>query len=425
MQFTRLADWLRWQETLHPQAIDLSLGRVQRVLARLGVTSGRHPVIAVAGTNGKGSCVAMLESVLAAAGYRVGAFTSPHLGRYNERIRVGGVEASDASVVAAFERIEVARDGDTLTFFEFNTLAALLIFDTAGIDCAVLEVGMGGRLDAVNVVDADVALITSIGLDHCEWLGQTVEAIGREKAGIFRANRPAFFGSGAMPESIQATADALGAPLKRLGRDFNFDATQSEWTWSQGALRIEGLPQPALAGPIQYANAASVIAVVRALDSRLPVSRTALNAGLRSVRLAGRFEVRSGVVPWIFDVAHNPDAARVLAENLALVPVRGRTIAVCGILGDKDIAAIAAELKGHIDTWILAGLPGPRASSVRDLQARLEKVGVAVQDCAHDVVAACSLARAAARPGDRIVVFGSFLTVGPAREWHASLSAPL
>ena len=424
MQFTRLADWLRWQETLHPQSIDLGLGRVQRVLARLGLPAARHPVITVAGTNGKGSCVALLESVLAAAGYRVGAITSPHLHRYNERIRVGGTEVSDASLVAAFERIDAARAGETLTFFEFNAVAACLIFDTAAVDCAVLEVGLGGRLDAVNVIDADVALITSIGLDHCEWLGPTVEEIGREKAGIFRAHRPAIFGSGAMPASIQAAADALGVPIGRLGRDFSFAVTQSGWSWTQGSTRFEGLPPPALSGPIQFANAASVIAVLQLLAARLPVTRNALDAGLRSVRLAGRFEVRPGPVPWIFDVAHNPDAARVLAENLALLPVQGRTIAVCGILGDKDIAAIGAELKDPIDVWVLAGLPGPRAASMHSLQQRFEQAGIPVHASAGDVASACGVARSMARPGDRVVVFGSFLTVGPAREWHSSLSPP-
>jgi dihydrofolate synthase / folylpolyglutamate synthase len=424
MQFTRLADWLQWQESLHPQSIDLGLARVQRVLARLGLRPAGHPVITVAGTNGKGSCVALLESLLSCAGYRVGAFTSPHLHRYNERIRVGGVEISDASLVAAFERIEAARQGDTLTFFEFNALAALVIFDTAGIDCAVLEVGLGGRLDAVNVVDADVALITSIGLDHCEWLGTTVEAIGREKAGILRTGRPAIFGSGSMPASVQEAADVLGVPLKRLGRDFGFEVTPSGWTWTQGEVRIEGLPRPALPGPIQVANAASVIAVLQLLAERLPVPRNALDAGLRSVRLAGRFEVRPGTVPWIFDVAHNPDAARVLAENLASLPDTGRTIAVCGILGDKDIEAIGALLKDRVDVWILAGLPGPRATSVQTLQIRFGHAGIAVLASSPDVVGACGIANEIARPGDRVVVFGSFLTVGPAREWHSGLQTP-
>ena len=421
MQHTRLADWLRWQETLHPRTIDLGLDRVRRVLARLGLQAAHHPVVTVAGTNGKGSCVALLESVLAAAGYRVGAFTSPHLSRYNERIRVAGVEVSDASLVAAFERIESVRAGESLTFFEFNTLAALVVFDTAGIDCALLEVGMGGRLDAVNVVDADVALITSIGLDHCDWLGHSTEAIGREKAGILRAGRPAVFGSGTMPDSIQAAADALGVPLQRLGRDFRFEVTHSGWNWSQGPDSVEALPRPALAGSIQYANAAAVLAVLKVLDPRLPVSRSAIEVGLRAVRLAGRFEVRPGRVSWIFDVAHNPDAARVLADNLAMLPVRGRTIAVCGILADKDIAAVVAGLKGQVALWILAGLEGPRAASLESMKDRFREAGVAVHDSAPDVVRACEVAGALAQSGDRVLVFGSFLTVGPARDWHANV----
>jgi dihydrofolate synthase/folylpolyglutamate synthase len=420
MQSMGLEDWLRRQEALHPRAIDLGLDRVRKVLLRLGLRPSRAPVISVAGTNGKGSCVALLDSILAAAGYRVGTFTSPHLHRYNERIRVAGREASDASLVAAFERIEAAREDVSLTFFEFNTLAALLIFDTAGIDCAVLEVGMGGRLDAVNVVDADVALITSIGLDHCEWLGATTEAIGREKAGIMRPGRPVVFGSGVMPGSIQATADSLGARLLQPGRDFGHDVTPSGWSWWKGSTKQVDLPRPALAGGIQYANAAAVLAVLDELKTRLPVPGTAVEAGLRSVRLAGRFEVIPGDVPWVFDVAHNPDAARVLAVNLANSPCSGRTIAVCGILGDKDVAGIAAELRGTVDLWIPAGLPGPRAGSVGQLAERLAGAGVRVSATAPDVVGACERAAAEARPGDRVVVFGSFLTVGPAREWHTA-----
>jgi len=426
MQTRGLDEWLAWQEALHPRAVDLGLDRVRQVLARLEVQQGRTPVITVAGTNGKGSCVALLESVLSAAGYRVGAFTSPHLYRYNERIRVAGVEASDASLVAAFERIEAARGGISLTFFEFNTLAALLIFDTAGVDCAVLEVGLGGRLDAVNVVDADVALITSIGLDHCEWLGATTEAIGREKAGIMRPGRPAVFGSGSMPDSIRAAAGEHGARLLQSGRDFGFDVTSAGWSWWQGSKRIEDLPPPALPGQVQYANAAAVLSVLDALDARLPVPREAIATGLRSVRLPGRFEVLPGKVTWIFDVAHNPDAARVLAGNLARGATPGRTIAVCGILADKDVEGIAAELRNCIDAWVLAALPGPRATTTEGLARRFSQAGVEAAGCATDVPGACELADSLSRPGDRVVVFGSFLTVGPAREWYSNrVSRPI
>jgi dihydrofolate synthase / folylpolyglutamate synthase len=420
MSFSNLSDWLAWQETLHPRPVDLGLGRIERVLGRLDWQRPRCPVITVAGTNGKGSCVALLAGILGAAGYRTGTFTSPHLHRYNGRIQVAGLEASDASLIAAFERIEAARRGETLTFFEFNALAALLIFATAGLDCITLEVGMGGRLDAVNVVDADVALVTSIGLDHCEWLGATVEAIGAEKAGIFRPGRPAILGSRDMPASVRAAAEGIGAPLQQLGRDFDFALQERGWSWRGGAVQIEGLPSPRLPGLVQYANAAAVIAVLQAIGGQLPVHKQALVEGLRSTSLAGRFEVRPGPIAWIFDVAHNPAAARVLAENLANSPGSGRTLAVCGILGEKDVASIAVELRGLIDAWILAGLAGPRAVSGDALKERFERAQVAVTSVAADVGAACEAARGMAQPGDRVVVFGSFLVVGPAREWHSS-----
>jgi dihydrofolate synthase / folylpolyglutamate synthase len=420
MPFTSLSAWLTWQETLHPTVIDLGLGRVRRVLDRLGWRPPKYPVITIGGTNGKGSCVALLDSVLSSAGYRTGTFTSPHLHRYNERIRIAGTDASDASLVAAFERIEAARRGDTLTFFEFNALAALLIFDTAGLDCGILEVGMGGRLDAVNVVDPDVALVTSIGLDHCEWLGATVEEIGAEKAGIFRAGRPAVFGSRDMPTSIQSAADQLGASLRQLGRDFDYTVGQNDWSWHEGALRLERLSRPALVGAVQYANASAIIAVLQAVSARLPITQEALDAGLRSVSLAGRFEVQPGPVTWIFDVAHNPAAAEVLADNLAGLPGAGRTIAVCGILGDKDVESIATRLRLKFDIWILAGLSGPRAGNLAALRERFERAGVPIELTARDVTSACAGALTMARPGDCIVVFGSFLTVGPAREWFSA-----
>lgn len=419
MRFARVADWLAWQETLHPQAIDLGLDRVRRVLARLGWQAPSYPVVTVGGTNGKGSCVALLESLLAAQGYRVGTFTSPHLSRYNERIVVGGAEVSDASLLAAFERIEAVRHAESLTFFEFNTLAALLVFETAGLDTVILEVGMGGRLDAVNLVDADVALVTSIALDHCEWLGPDVETIGREKAGIFRAGRPAIFGSSAMPQSIAAEAGRIGARLQRLDHEFRFELGAGGWDWIGTRKRIAGLPAPALPGLAQYANAASVIAVLESLQSRLPVTAEAMAAGLRNVRLPGRFEVHAGPVTWIFDVAHNPAAAQNLAENLAAHPCPGRTLGVCGVLADKDIESIAAALRGSVDGWILAGLPGPRAGSAAAVRERFERAGVALSGIEDNVEAACVAAARMARPGDRIVVFGSFLTVGPAREWFA------
>jgi dihydrofolate synthase/folylpolyglutamate synthase len=410
---------LSWQETLHPQAIDLGLERLQRTLERLDWRRPACPIVTVGGTNGKGSCVALLSQILRAAGYRVGTFTSPHLIRYNERIVIDGREISDASLIAAFERIDAARADETLTFFEFNALAALLVMETANLDAIVLEVGLGGRLDAVNVVAADVALVTSIALDHCDWLGPDVETIGAEKAGIFRPNRPAVFGSRAMPASIRRRAQEIGSDLLQLGVDFGFERDAERWAWwsARGAARIEGLPFPGLFGDAQFDNAAAVLQVLDSLSARLAVPRDALESGLQAVQLAGRFQVVRKREQWILDVAHNPAAAATLAAQLRREGNRRRTLAVCGILGDKDIEAIARELRGSFDEWIVAGLSGARAVAPDELAARLRKEGAPVVAIAASVAAACEMARHRASADDRIVVFGSFLTVGPALEW--------
>jgi dihydrofolate synthase/folylpolyglutamate synthase len=417
-RFRRLADWLSWQETLHPNAIDLGLERLQRTLDRLNWRRPACPVITVAGTNGKGSCVALAARILAEGGYRVGTFTSPHLLRYNERIAVGGVEVSDAALMAAFERIDAARGDDTLTFFEFNAAAALLVFADSQPDAVVLEVGMGGRLDAVNVVDADVALVTSIDLDHCDWLGRDRESIGREKAGIFRAGRPAIFGAREMPASIVEHARELGADLQQLGRDFDWVKVGHGWSWRGRGGEQRDLPAPALHGEIQYDNAAAVLAALEALGPRLRVPRAAIERGLHTVALPGRFQVvrrsRPRPVEWILDVAHNPAAARTLAAQLAARGCKGRTIAVCGVLADKDIDGIVGELRSSFDSWIVVGLHGARALAPDALAARLQSAGAKVEAVAADVAAGCRAAETLAQPGDRIVVFGSFLTVGPA-----------
>lgn len=416
MRFSHLADWLSWQERLHPSAIDLGLERLTRTLERLRWRRPACPVITIAGTNGKGSSVALTARILTVAGYRVGTFTSPHLLRYNERITIAGREVSDASLMVAFERIDAARGEQTLTFFEFNTLAALLVFETAGLDAIVLEVGMGGRLDAVNVVDADVALITSIALDHCDWLGPDVETIGREKAGILRAGRPAIFGSRDMPASIGEVARSVGADLRRLGQDIDWSRDGDRWSWRGREGARHDLPAPALGGEIQYDNAAAVLGVLEALTSRLSVDAAAIERGLRTVRLPGRFQVFAGAVEWILDVAHNPAAAQTLAAQLNARPASGRTFAVCGILGDKDIQSIATILRDSFDAWVAVGLDSPRALTADALAERLTGAGLKVAAKAADVTAGCRTARAMAKPGDRIVVFGSFLTVGPALE---------
>ena len=424
MRFRTLEEWLRWQEGLHPHSIDLGLERVSAVATDLGLARFNCPVVTVGGTNGKGSCVALLEAMLVAGDYRVGTFTSPHLVRYNERIKIRGRLATDDELIDAFARIDAARGDRSLTFFEFNALAALLLFQRETLDAVLLEVGLGGRLDAVNIVDADVALLTSVALDHCEWLGNTVEEIGREKAGIFRAGRPAVFGTAAMPQSVFAAAHALGAQLRIPGIDFHFRTATDRWEWADRNWRLQDLPLPALAGQRQPANAAAAIASLSALRDRLPLEAAAVARGLREVTLRGRFEVVQGEPQWILDVAHNAEATELLATNLRALPANGRTLAVVGVLRDKDAAALIAPLLPIVDQWIAAGTSGPRGMSATELRARaaprLDNHCIE----AADIAEACRIARTEARACDRIVVFGSFQTVGPALEWLERESSP-
>jgi dihydrofolate synthase/folylpolyglutamate synthase len=320
-------------------------------------------------------------------------------------------------LLVAFERIDAARGADTLTFFEFNTLAALLIFETAAPDAIVLEVGMGGRLDAVNVVDADVAMISSIALDHCEWLGYDLVAIGSEKAGILRPGRPAIFGAREMPHSIESHAASHKSDLQRLGRDFDWARADTSWSWRHRSIRMDDLPLPALAGEAQLDNASAVLACLACLSDRLPVPREAIDTGLRTVELRGRFQRIEGNPEWVLDVAHNPAAARTLARSLARLPQRDPCIAVCGVLGDKDLRGIYAELEHAFDGWVIAGLPGPRALEPNALAERFRGEGADVLAVCTDVPSACARASEKAGPHGRIVVFGSFLTVGPASMW--------
>ena len=430
-----LAEWLALQESVHPKSIDLELTRVAAVARALRIAAPAFPVITVGGTNGKGSTVAHLAALLGALGASTGMFTSPHLIRYNERIRVNGEEVGDQQLIGAFERIEAARGATTLTFFEYNTLAALLIFAQRAVDVAVLEVGLGGRLDATNLVAADVAVVASVGLDHRDWLGDTLELIGAEKAGILRPGKPAVLGTPDMPASVFATIAALGARALIAERDFSWRVSGERWDYDGPGLSLRALPPPALAGSIQYRNAATAIAAVQALAAddaaRAPVRRLTkrlarpdertVGAALRAVRLAGRFQVVPGEVEWILDIAHNPPAAEVLARQLrerappgAREP--GRTFALIGVLADKDAAAIAAALSAVIDHWIVCALPGPRGGSAAQLAQRLERPAGEIT-LADSVAAGCERARAAARPGDRVVVCGSVYTVGPALQW--------
>jgi dihydrofolate synthase/folylpolyglutamate synthase len=411
---------LVYQAQLHPRAIDLSLERLREVLKRLDWRQPHVPVVSVAGTNGKGSVTAYCTSILSAAGYRVGTFTSPHLRDYRERIRIHDRDVSEAELVAAFDKIEAARGEVGLTYFEFNALAAFLVFEQADLDVWVLEIGMGGRLDAVNVVDPDVAVVVSIGLDHQEHLGGTLEAIAHEKAGIFRAGRAAVIGGRAPLPVLETEARAVGAVLKRLGIEYNYIREGEGWRYRGTRWNLPWLPAPALQGEIQFGNAAAALAALEELMPRLDIPAEAVARGLSSVRLGGRFQVLvppAGGPTWILDVAHNPDAAAVLARNLAATAHSGRTVAVCGILADKDVAAILEPLRGCIDAWWCASIDGSRGQSGAQLAAQVRHSVQAPVVATDSVAAACESAAAAVKTGDRIVVFGSFHTVGPALDW--------
>ncbi len=418
MRFATLQAWLDWQEQLHPRSIDLGLERARSVADRLGVCTFSCPVITIGGTNGKGSCVALLEAALAAGGYRVATFTSPHLVRYNERIHLAGREVDDAKLMNAFERIDEARGATSLTFFEFNALAALLLFQQDRYDAVVLEVGLGGRLDAVNIVDPDAAVLTSVELDHCDWLGTTREEIGHEKAGIFRANRPAILGSSDVPASVHASARAVGAELRVPGVDYSHAVEGAAWRWEGRGQAFAGLPLPAIAGRQQVANAATVLAALGELKDRLPLTFDQLAAGLRNVRLRGRFEVISDRPEWILDVAHNPAAAELLAVNLQDRARAGRTIGIVGILADKNAAGVVKPLLPLVDTWIATSLEGPRGVTAAELKHRCGEPARHWRE-AGSVTQACELALGLAAPADHVLVCGSFHTVGPAIEWLA------
>jgi dihydrofolate synthase / folylpolyglutamate synthase len=423
-----LPQWLAHQAQAHPQAIDLGLERLRRVQELLGWQQPTVPVITVAGTNGKGSVSGYCAAILTAAGYRVGTFTSPHLRDYRERIRVHDSQVSADELVAAFERIENARGDVGLTFFEYNALAALLVFEAANLDAWVLEIGMGGRLDAVNVVDPDVSVVVSIGMDHQEYLGATLDAIAREKAGIFRRGRPAVLGSREMPAAIAQCAAAVGARLKRPGIEYSHGLDGDTWHYRGSHWNLDRLPPPALLGSTQYANAATAIAALEEIHGRLAIPAAAVARGLQEIRLVARFQVIRPAKPelasWVLDVAHNPDAARVLANNLreSRSVVRtgvagGRTLAVCGILADKDAAGIATELRDCIDAWWCVPTEGERGRSAASLAQVIASQVTAPVKVADSLDLGCAAAMAAATREDRIVVFGSFHVVGPALDW--------
>ncbi|MHB8915805.1 MAG: bifunctional tetrahydrofolate synthase/dihydrofolate synthase [Thiobacillus sp.] len=410
-----LEAWLARLEQLHPQAIDLGLDRVRRVAQTLDIQPA-FPIIIVGGTNGKGSTCAYLEAMLGAAGYKTGLYTSPHLLRYNERVRIAGAESSDTDLIHAFERIEGARGETSLTYYEFGTLGAMLQFIDAGVNVAILEVGLGGRLDAVNMFDADAALVTSVDLDHQQYLGDTRELIGLEKAGIYRAHRPAVCADPVPPISLLGHIDTLQADAWLLGKDFDFEATDLRWSYRGREWQWLDLPLPQMAGMHQLRNAAGAIAVLEAMQSTLPLDRAAIAQGLNEAHVTGRFQ-RIGSAPEIvLDVAHNPEAARALASTLLGQPARGRTWAVFGILADKDAAAVIAPLSNCFDGWFVCTPDTPRALGASSLaeQLRSQLAGasqaVEVSVCASPEDALDNALNHAA-VDDRIVAFGSFYTV--------------
>ena len=419
--FHSLQAWLSYLETAHPVGIDMGLDRIKRVKEALNLNFD-CPVITVAGTNGKGSTCAYLESILLASGYRVGCHTSPHLLNFNERARVNGQEVSDDLLLEHFAAVENARvnlvDPPTLTYFEFTTLAIMHLFSQSHLDAVILEVGMGGRLDAVNIVDADCAIVTSIDIDHAHFLGDTREAIGFEKAGIFRPGQIAVCGDPIPPKSLIDHAEKLACDLWLQGRDFNFQGNQQQWAWAGRNKRFSGLGYPALRGANQILNASAVIAALMALHQRLPVSAQDIRNGFAMVELPGRFQVLPGQPTVVLDVAHNPHAAATLAQSLDKMGYHPYTYAIFGAMADKDIEGVIKPLLGIVDFWFCTDLPTPRAATGKQLAARLETLGVKPQngadggiECFPDPAAAYQKARSKAGDGDRIVVFGSFYTV--------------
>ena len=409
-----LADWLSYLERLHPSSIDMGLQRIAVVRERLGLAPN-FPIITVAGTNGKGSVCAFLATILHAAGYRTGLYTSPHLLHYNERVSVDLQQADDQSLCDAFSAVDAARGDVSLTYFEFGTLAAMWHFQRCQVEVAVLEVGLGGRLDAVNLFDPDCAVVVSVDLDHQEYLGSDRESIGREKAGILRAGKPAIIGDPNPPQSLLEHAATIGADVQRIGVDFGFQRQELQWSYSGRHGKHLSLPFPGLRGAYQLANASVALAALGALRDRLPVGIGAIKRGLLEVDWPGRFQVLPGRPTTILDVAHNPHAAQALAGSLKTMGYHPETWAVFSILGDKDIYGVVEGLKDLVDHWLVAGLEVPRGMAAADIAAHLQGVGVRGKvDTYPTVQAAYDAACDKAGENDRIVVFGSFHTVAAA-----------
>ncbi|HEY8034277.1 MAG TPA: bifunctional tetrahydrofolate synthase/dihydrofolate synthase [Methylobacter sp.] len=412
IRFDSLQDWLKWQESLHPLVIDLGLERAAQVFHALNPGYVKPPTITVAGTNGKGSSIAYLEAIYMAQGYRVGAYTSPHILKYNERIKIGGKPVSDEEICGAFARIESVRGNTSLSYFEFGTLAALDIFRRADVDVQLLEVGLGGRLDAVNIVDPDVALVTSISIDHVEWLGGTREAIGREKAGIFRATVPAITGDPAPPESLIQSAIEQRALLYCIGKDFGYKKQASGWDWFYADKQMLQLPEPGLKGEHQYRNASAVILAVTKMAEALPVAEASIKQGLANVRLAGRFQLIDGEIPVLLDVGHNPQAVRTLADYVTAIFPDRRIHAVFSMMKDKDIAGVLEIMHPVVYDWFFAPLANPRAATESVMREIFSQSSVSKVSFGFDgFTEAFSAAKNQAQEGDLLLVFGSFFLV--------------
>ncbi len=404
-----LHEWLAWQEQLHLSSIDLGLERIRIVAERLDILNPPFPIISVAGTNGKGSSVAFLHAMLTAQGYKTGAYTTPHIVHYNERIAIAGKPASDSLICQAFEKINQARGDISLTYFEFGTLAAVLCFIEQKVDIAILEVGLGGRLDAVNLWDAELALITTIGIDHVDWLGNNRELIGREKAGIMRVNRPVVCGEANPPHSIIEYADKIHAKLIRYTQDYNYQYSDKQWSWQGLGITYQDLPLPALQGDYQFQNAAMVITGLHA--STIAIDESSIRNGLQQAYVAGRLQKIQDQPEILLDVAHNPQAAQELAKYLQKNKIKGKTRAIFSILNDKDVEAVVLSMRSVIDEWHLIELDDPRATPIKQLESQLNHLGLQIFTDYSSFAGILNSVKSYSQPNDRLVIFGSFLLI--------------
>jgi len=414
-QKTTLNEWLGWLEGLHASAIDMGLERVRQVWDAMQLKPA-FPVIMVAGTNGKGSVCAMLSTMYQRAGFKVGCYTSPHIHRYNERVAIDLQPVSDERIMQSFAAIDAARGDTSLTYFEFGTLGAMHSFIEEKVDVAIMEVGLGGRLDAVNIFEPDVSVVVSVDIDHAAILGDNREDIGYEKAGIYRAGKPAICADSQPPQRLLEHAAAIGADLKLVGRDYSYQRMENQWSFQMGTSRRHALPMPALRGGYQLGNAAAALAVLDCLHERLPVGIGALKQGLVEVDWPGRFQVLPGRPLVVLDVGHNPHAVKAMVASLRQLPFAENRYAVFSMLADKDLSAVAELARGEFDGWFVAGLDMPRGQSGADIAARLQALGIGKVQAFVDVASAWQAALSAAGENDRITVFGSFHTVAEVME---------